>query len=300
MSKVLITGGAGFIGSHLADQLITQGSEVVVIDDLSSGKRENLNPEAGFFEADIADYEKILPLFASVEYVFHLAALPSVQYSVEQPRQSHQTNVDGLLNCLQAAKAHGVKKFIYSSSCSVYGNQVSLPLIETMKPEPLSPYALQKLIGEFYCQLYSRLYQLPTVSLRYFNVYGPRQSGSGAYANAMAKFIQLKKEGRPLTIFGDGEQTRDFVYVSDVVEVNIAAMTNTKVSQGEIINICSGKNHSVNYIANLIGGERLYLEARPGEPRDALGDNTLAGQLLNWKPKVLLEKGIKNLLTHDK
>jgi len=296
MTKVLVTGGAGFIGSNLVDRLIKDGYKVTVLDNLSGGKRQNLNPKAKFYKVDICNFEKILPLFRGIDYVFHLAALPRVPFSIEKPIETNKVNVDGTLNVLFASYKNKVKRVIYASSSSVYGEQKTLPLKETMVPNPLSPYALQKLIGEMYCKIFANLYGLETVSLRFFNVYGPRMNPEGAYALAIGKFLKLKKEGKPLTIYGDGNQTRDFTHVFDVVEANILAMKSKKVGKGEVLNICFGKNHSINYVADLIGGKRVYLPPRKGEPRHTLGDNSLAKKLLGWKPKVSLEKGIKELL----
>jgi nucleoside-diphosphate-sugar epimerase len=300
MAKVLVTGGAGFISSNLVDRLIKDGYKVIVLDNLSGGKRQNLNPKAKFYKVDICNLEKILPLFKGVDYVFHLAALPRVPFSIEKPIETNKVNVDGTLNVLFASYKNKVKRVIYASSSSVYGEQKTLPLKETMLPNPLSPYALQKLIGEMYCKIFANLYGLETVSLRFFNVYGPRMNPEGAYALAIGKFLKLKKEGKPLTIYGDGNQTRDFTHVFDVVEANILAMKSKKVGKGEVLNICYGKNHSINYVADLIGGKRVYLPPRKGEPRHTLGDNSLAKKLLGWKPKISLEKGIKELLKLEK
>lgn len=291
--KVLVTGGAGFIGSHLVNRLINDGHKVIVIDNLSEGKKENLNPKAKLYKLDICDLGKIMPLFKNVDYVFHLAAIPRVPLSVEKPIETHKVNVDGTLNVLYASYKNNVKRFIFASSSSVYGNQKTLPLKETMIPNPLSPYGLQKLIGEMYCKLFSNLYGLQTVSLRFFNVYGPGMNPEGAYALAIGKFLKLKKEGKPLTIYGDGKQTRDFIYIYDVIEALILAIKSKKVGSGEVINISYGKNYSINYVAKLIGGKKIYLPPRKGEPKHTLGDNSLAKKLLNWQPKTSLEEGIE-------
>jgi UDP-glucose 4-epimerase len=296
--KILVTGGAGFIGSHLVDKLIEEGHKVIVIDNLSSGKKQNLNPQAQFYKLDICYLEKIKPLFKKVDYVFHLAALPRVPLSIDKPLLTHQVNVDGTLNILYASylasrSINKIKRVIFASSSSVYGYQKTLPLKETMIPQPLSPYALQKLTGEMYCQLFANLYKIETVSLRFFNVYGPRMDPNGLYALAIGRFLKLKKENQPLTIYGDGKQTRDFTYIDDVVQALILAMKSKKVGKGEVINICYGKNYSINYLAKLIGGKKIYLPPRPGEPRHTLGDNSLAKKLLGWQPKISLEKGIE-------
>ncbi|GIW65707.1 MAG: NAD dependent epimerase/dehydratase [Candidatus Parcubacteria bacterium] len=293
MAKILVTGGAGFIGSHLVDRLIKEGYKVIVIDNLSGGKKENLNPKAIFYKVDICNLDKILPLFKGVDYVFHTAALPRVHLSIDKPIETHRVNIDGTLNVLYASDKNKAKRVIYSSSSSVYGEQKNLPLRESMVPNPLSPYALQKLVGEYYCKLFSSLYDLETVSLRYFNVYGPRMDPEGPYALVIGRFLKLKKEGKPLTIYGDGKQTRDFTYIDDVIEANILAMKSKRVGKGEVINICYGKNHSINYVAKLIGGKKNYLPKRKGEPRHTLGDNSLARKILGWKPKISLEEGIE-------
>ena len=293
--KVLVTGGAGFIGSHLVDALIEKGFDVVVIDNLSTGKKENLNPGAIFHKLDIRDLEKIKTVFDGVDYVFHLAARTRVPYSIEFPAESHSNNVSGTLNVLLAAKDAGVKKLIYSSSSSVYGEQEKLPLHEEMLPNPKSPYALQKLMGEKYCYLFSKLYGLPTVSLRYFNVYGPRISFEGSYILVLGVFLQQKIKGEPLTIEGDGEQSRDFTYIEDVIRANILAMESDRAGKGEVINIGAGNNHTINKIARLIGGEIIYKPARKGDMRHTLADNQKAKELLSWEPTVFIEEGIENL-----
>lgn len=295
MIKVLVTGGAGFIGSNLVDRLVEDGFEVIVIDDLSGGKKENLNPAAKLYKLNICDYDKMLPLFENVEYLFHLAALPRVQYSIENPIETHIANVNGALNVLTASKEKNVKKVIFSSSSAIYGDAKNLPTKENEKSNPLSPYALHKLIGEKYCKLFNNLYGLQSVSLRYFNVYGNRQSGEGAYATVIAKFLEQRKAGKPMTIFGDGEQTRDYVNVSDVVEANILAMKNSEVGDAEAINICGGKSYSVNQIADFIGGDKVYLDALK-EPRNTLGDYSLAKELLGWTPEIELREGIRAII----
>ena len=293
--KVLVTGGAGFIGSHLVDALIERGFDVVIVDNLSTGKRENLNPKAVFHESDIRDLEKIKPVFKDIDYVLHLAARPRVPYSIEFPAESHSNNVLGTLNVLLAAKDAGVKKLIFSSSSSVYGEQERLPLHEEMITNPKSPYALQKLMGEKYCQLFHKLYGLPTVSLRFFNVYGPRISFEGSYILVLGVFLQQKIKGESLTIEGDGEQSRDFTYVGDTVRAVVSAMESDKVGKGEVINIGAGNNYTVNKLAQLIGGEIVYKPARKGDIRHTLADNQKAKKLLNWKPTVKIEEGIEKV-----
>ena len=296
MAKIIVTGGAGFIGSHLTDALIEQGHQVLVIDNLSTGKREYLNPQAKFFELDLLDFEKIKPIFQGADFVFHEAALPRVPFSVQNPKKTHEINVDGTLNVLIASRDAQVKKVVYASSSSVYGNPASLPCKETLPASPVSPYALQKHIGELYCKVFYEIYGLPTVSLRYFNVFGPRQPEEGAYTPVIGLFIAQKAKGLPLTITEDGEQTRDWTYVSDVVRANILAMESARTGRGEVINIGRGENHTVNKVAELIGGKTVYIPPRPGDVRHTLADISLAQELLGWRPEVSLEQGIKTLL----
>jgi len=295
MKKVVVTGGAGFIGSHLVDALIEKGFDVHVIDNLSCGHIEYVNKGAVLHKLDIRDLESIKPVVKGVKYVFHLAALPRVQFSIQNPSETNDVNVIGTLNVLIASKEGGVEKVIYSSSGSVYGDQSTMPLVESMVADPISPYALHKYIGELYCRLWSRVYQLPTVSLRYFNVYGSRLDPNGEHALLIGKFIKQKKEGKKLTVTGDGKQTRDFTHVSDVVQANILAAESGQVGEGEVINIGAGKNQSINKIAELVGGEVEYIPARL-EPRDSLADNSKARKLLDWEPRVSIEDGIKELL----
>lgn len=294
--KYLVTGGAGFIGSNLTDELIAQGHSVKILDNLSTGRRENINPAAEFILADITKYEEIAPRFSGMDGVFHFAALPRVQISIENPRAAHDANINGTFNVFLAAKEAGVKRLVYSASSSAYGDPVSLPLKENMLPRPLSPYGLQKYVGEHYARLFSMFYGLETVSLRYFNVYGPRMAEEGAYCLVIAVFLKQRREGKPLTICGDGTQTRDFTHVRDVVAANILAMTSPNVGRGEVINIGAGSNHSVKEIADLIGGKIQYLPPRV-EPHDTLADNTLARELLGWEPKVRFTDGVRELLS---
>lgn len=293
--KYLVTGGAGFVGSNLVDVLLAAGHSVRIIDNLSTGKRENLNPKAEFYELDLADFEAIKSHFAGVDGVFHVAALPRIPRSIEAPQETHNANVVATLNVLVASRDAKVKRVVYSASSSAYGNQPKLPVTEDMPPEPLNPYALQKLTGEYYAKLFWDLYGLETVSLRYFNVYGPRMSSDGAYATVIGIFLRQKKDGENLTITGDGEQTRDFTHVHDVVRANIAAMTKQEVGKGNIINIGGGQNRSVNEVAKLIGGTVLHIAARPGEIKHNRADITLAGKLLAWKPEVDFLSGVAEL-----
>ncbi|MFA5020938.1 MAG: SDR family oxidoreductase [Patescibacteria group bacterium] len=293
--KLLVTGGAGFIGSNLTDELIRQGHEVIVLDNLTTGLRENLNPEAKLIEADIRNLEAIRPAFAGIDFVFHLAALPRVQLSIEDPLTSHDININGTLNVLIAARDAKVKKVIYSASSSAYGDQSQLPLVETLLPSPMSPYGIQKYVGEHYCRNFSLLYGLPTVSLRYFNVYGPRMAATGGYVTVISIFLQAKRDGKKMTITGDGTQTRDFTYVGDVVRANIMAMAGDRAVNGEVMNIGGGHNYSMNEIAQKIGGETEYLPPRI-EPHDTLADTTRAKGLIDWQPQTGLDEGLENTI----
>lgn len=296
MSKnYLIIGGAGFIGSHIAETLLKRGDRVRILDNFSTGKRENIPKQAEIIEASITDAKKIAPAFRGIDGVFHTAALPRVQLSIEQPFETNEVNVTGTLNVLLASRDAGVKRVIYSASSSAYGDQNTLPLIETMKPNPKSPYGLQKYVGEHYCNLASMFWGVETVSLRYFNVYGPRMAFSGAYCTVIAVFLKQRADGKPLTITGDGTQTRDFTYVDDVVNANLLAMENAKIGNGEIMNIGAGENHTVNEIARIIGGQTEYIPPRV-EPHDTLADNKLAKDLLEWTPQVKFAEGMKKTI----
>lgn len=293
-TRAVVVGGAGFIGSNLVDALIGRGYDVVVIDNLVGGKRENIHKKALFYQADIRNLEEIKPLFHGATYVFHLAALPRVQFSIEHPVEANDVNVAGTLNVLVAAHEAKVKRLVYSASSSAYGDQPVLPLVETMPAMPKSPYGLQKYIGELYARLWHQIYGIETVSLRYFNVYGPRLNPDGAYALVVGKFLQQRKNGEAITITGDGTQTRDFTHVYDVVSANILAAESKKVGKGEVINIGAGKNQSINEVAALLGGPVVYVPARL-EPHDTLADHSLAKKLLGWKPSVPFKKGIGEL-----
>lgn len=295
--KCVVTGGAGFIGSHLVDALLARGNEVHVVDIfVGGGKRENLNSAAVLHEVDIRDFEKIVSVFRGAAYVFHTAALARVQPSIKDPKTYHDINVTGTLNVLLAAKEAGVKRVIYSASSSAYGDQEKLPLREDMEPRPMSPYAAQKYFGEVYCRVFSKVYGLETVSLRYFNVYGPRQTteADGPYATVVGIFLAQRTKGRPLTIVPDGEQSRDFTHVKDVVRANLLAAESFLVGRGEVINVGCGKAYTINKVANLIGGNTVFVEPRI-EPKHTLADNSLAKELLGWEPQIAFEDGIQEL-----
>ena len=295
--KYIVTGGAGFIGSNLVDELVNEGHDVTVIDNLSTGLESNVNPKAKLVVCDIAGCNKSGPfrklaeeIMKDADAVFHLAALARVQPSIENPYNFSQINESGTLNMLEISAKVNVKRFVFSSSSSVYGDvtEDQLPTKETNSFNPMSPYALNKLVGEEYCRVYSRIYNLETVCLRYVNVYGERQPLTGAYALVMGTFAKQKLEGKTLTINGDGEQRRDFTYVKDVARANILASHSQKVGKGEPINIGNSDNRSVNDIARLIGGETLNRDPVI-EPRETLADNAKAKDLLGWNPTVSLE-----------
>ncbi len=294
---MLVTGGGGFIGSHIVDALVERGDDVHVVDTFCSGRFENrINSRATYHEVDIRSFEALVPLVQGAQCVFHLAALPRVQYSIENPIETFSVNVDGTVNLLKAASDAGVRRFVFSSSAAVYGDQPTMPLSEDMPLAPKSPYALHKAIGENTCKLWSELYGLETVALRYFNVYGPRLDPNGAYALAIGKFLRLRKEGEMIEIWGDGTNTRDYVHVSDVARANLLAATSQKVGKGEAINIGTGRETDVNALASLIGGEVTHVEARV-EPGRAQADNRKAHELLEWEPSRMLEEGIAALKT---
>ncbi len=296
---IVITGGAGFLGSHLCPALVQAGYGVHVVDTLVAGKREHVPEGAVLHEIDIRDTEALSALFQTLKSItglFHLAALPRVQYSIDYPKESNDVNISGTLSVLSAARDAQVGRVVYSASSSAYGDQTELPLHEEMLPKPKSPYALQKYTAEHYCRVFTEVYSLPTVSLRYFNLYGPNSDPNGPYAQAIIKFLYQRKEGKPITITGDGEQTRDCVHVRDVVRANILALESPKVGGGEVINIGSGAHVSINDIARMIGGESVHIEPRI-ETRHTRADITRAKELLGWEPTVPLAEGIQELKT---
>jgi nucleoside-diphosphate-sugar epimerase len=298
----LVTGGAGFIGSHIAAELARKGARIRVIDDLSTGHLENLEEIGGdidFVNASLADEEATKRALEDVELVFHQAAIPSVPRSVDNPRETHVACVDGTFTLLAAARERGVKRVVYAASSSAYGDQPTLPKKEDMRPEPLSPYAVAKLVGEYYCQVFNRVYGLETVCLRYFNVFGPRQDPSSQYSGVISRFISaLLGNGRPV-IYGDGEQSRDFTYVGNAVEANMrAAETTTGI--GHVINVANGERTTLNellgVLKNITGRndtQAEYKPARVGDVRHSLADITQARQLLGYEPRVGLEEGLR-------
>ncbi len=290
MKKCLVTGGAGFVGSNLVNELINKGDEVIILDNLSTGKKENINKKATFIEVDLRDLEKIKPYFVGIDYVFHTAALARVQPSIDDPVTYNDHNVNGTLNVLVASKEAKVKKVVYSASSSAYGNQEKMPLTEDMPIDPISPYGLQKYIGEEYCRLFSYVYKLSTICLRYFNIYGPNMVLDGAYASAIGIFGSQRKNSQPLTIVGDGEQLRTYTYVGDIVRANILA-AESKIDDGRPVNIGQSNEFTVNQVAEMIGGPTTKVPARI-EPKRNLCDNSLAKKLFNWEPTMKLDKWI--------
>lgn len=302
--KSIVTGGAGFIGSHLVKALVAQGHEVHIIDNLSRNKatqletiREIVGENVTLHKVNVMSEPEFLPdIFAGADYVFHLAALTSVPGSIEEPYEYHMNNVVGTINVLEASRKANVKKFVFSSSGAVYGDTKAIPTSEADATEPLSPYALDKLMGEELCLMYSRVYGLPTISLRYFNVYGEGMHETGAYVLAIAIFLKQLREGKPLTVTGDGLQTRDFVHVSDVASANIAA-AESEYGSGNIFNVGSGEETTVNEIAKLIAPHNIeHVEARL-EPRRACADIDAIKSMLNWEPKIKVKEEVPRMVS---
>jgi len=299
MSNYLVTGGAGFIGSHLAEELVRRGHRVRVADSLITGKRSNLDhiPGIEFVEGDLADLEFAKRAADGCEYVLHQAAIPSVPRSVKDPITSNRANVDGTLNILVAAREAGAKRLVFAASSSAYGDTPTLPKHEGMATNPLSPYALQKVVGEQYLQMFTRLYGLETVSIRYFNVFGPRQDPSSPYSGVISVFATALLDNQPPKIYGDGEQTRDFTYVANVVDGVLRASEAPQAS-GEIINVATGGRISLNQLfyamRDLVGGalEPVYAESRKGDVRDSQADIRKAKALLGYEPVVSFEDGL--------
>ena len=295
--KSLVTGGAGFIGSHLVDSLLAEGDEVTVLDNFSTGRPENLSHIEGavkLVEADLSLYGAWANHFKGIDRVFHLAALADIVPSIENPDIYYQANVTGTLNVMKASKEFNVNKLIYSASSSCYGIPDILPTPETAEIKPQYPYALTKCLGEQIVLHWSSVYRIPSVSTRLFNVYGPRSRTSGTYGAVFGVFLAQKLSNKPFTVVGDGTQTRDFTYVEDVTSALIA--TSESSLEGEIINIGSDNTYSINQVVELLGGEAVYIPKRPGEPDSTWADISKAKKLLDWRPTITIEKGIKNLL----
>ena len=303
MATVLVTGGAGFIGSNLTEALLKQGHRVRVLDNFSTGRKENLVFDKSYplletMEGDIRDPGVCRKAMQGIEVVFHEAALPSVQLSVEDPSHSNAVNAGGTLNILLAARDQGVKKLVYASSCAIYGDDPVLPKKEEMSPSPLSPYALQKYVGERYCQLFFQLYGLETLSLRYFNIFGPKQDPSSVYSGVIARFISALGEGMAPTVYGDGEQSRDFTYVGNVVQANLLAMSAPRLG-GEVVNIGCGKRTSLNELLDVLKKifrsqvRPVHQEARAGDVRHSVADIQKGRTLLNFNPREDIEMGLE-------
>lgn len=299
MKKVIVTGGAGFIGSHLTEELARRGYHVTILDDLSTGKRDNIEgllskKNVDFTQGSVTNFPLLSELFQNAQYVFHQAAIPSVPRSVDSPQFSHEANITGTLNVLLSAKDNHVNKVIYASSSSVYGDTPTFPKKEDMLPSPLSPYAVTKLAGEYYCRVFHQVYGLPTVCLRYFNVYGPRQDPNSQYAAVVPRFIKRSREGNPPIIFDDGEQTRDFTFVKDTVEANILVAESDACG---LFNISRGESITINQLAELIielvGNkiEPIHQKPRPGDIRHSLADVSKA-KAFGYEPKYGLEAGL--------
>ena len=301
MALYLVTGGAGFIGSHLCEELARRGESVRVVDSLITGKRANLAhvPNVEFIEGDLADFSVATRAVRGVDYVLHQAAIPSVPRSVEDPITSNRANIDASLNLLVAARDAGVKRVVYAGSSSAYGNSATMPKVETMPTAPLSPYALQKLVAEQYCQMFTSLYGLETVTTRYFNVFGPRQDPSSPYSGVISLFIKALFENQRPRIYGDGEHTRDFTYVANVVD-GVLRACHAKDASGEVINVATNGRVSLNQLfatlRTLIGAsvEPIYDKPRAGDVKDSQADIDKAARLLGYKPLVTFEQGLKN------
>jgi len=305
--RLIVTGGAGFIGSNLVNKLVELGNNVIVIDNFATGNIEKLKKVKDKIEiinediANIKDLQKKLRKYKNnVDVIFHLAAIPRVERSVDKISETHQSNVQGIFGVLELAKFLEINKLIYTSSSSVYGSQKKNPLSESFIPNPQNPYAAQKLIGEIYADIYSKVFGIPIVTLRLFNVYGPGMEEEGAYKLVFAKWIGQIKKGEPLSIYGDGKQTRDFTYVSDTVGALIKASNLKHKNLHEIINIGSGRQISVNYLASLFDAPKVFVESRKFEERFKQADIRKARRLLSYSPKVTIEEGVKEFKKQEK
>jgi nucleoside-diphosphate-sugar epimerase len=289
--KYIVVGGAGFIGSNLVDYLVKKDHEVSIIDNFSTGKKENVNAKATVYNIDmskVSNNHQLVDIMSNADSVFLLAAKARVQPSIISPMDYEQNNTIGVLNVLKCATEARVRRVVYSASSSAYGDSKVIPLKETLPVNPLSPYGAQKYYGEVLCRMFAQVYNIETVSLRYFNVYGEKQNIDGAYALVMGIFAHQRLNGKPMTIRGDGKQKRDFTYVGDVVNANFLASQSEKVGKGEVINIGNGDNRSINEIADMIGGDRIHIEPVI-EPKETLADNSLAEELLGWRPTQVIE-----------
>ena len=299
--KTLVTGGTGFIGSHLVDRLLADGHEVIIIDNFATGRPENLvhhknERRLKTHQADIAELESIQSCFEGVEWVFHLAALADIVPSIVRPLDYHRANVDGTVNVLECSRQANVKRFIYAASSSCYGIPDTYPTPETADIRLFYPYALTKYMGEQCVMHWGQVYKMPVISLRFFNVYGLRSRTTGAYGAVLGVFLAQKIAQQPFTVVGDGTQTRDFTYVTDVIDALITAAKSDVKS--EIFNVASGNTYSINRLVELLGGEVVYIPKRPGEPDCTLADITKINKMLGWEPKVSFERGVEVMLQH--
>lgn len=297
--KTLVTGGAGFIGSHLVDLLLENNHQVIVIDNFSTGRPQNLahqshNENLQIIQADIAELAQIRDFFAGVDWVFHIAALADIVPSIQRPLDYHRANVNGTINVLEAARFHNIKRFIYAASSSCYGIPDNFPTAENVEIRPQYPYALTKHLGEQYVMHWQKIYGLPTITLRMFNVYGPRSRTSGTYGAVFGVFLAQKLAQKPFTVVGDGTQTRDFTYVTDVVRAYLTAAESN--IGGEIFNVGSGNTYSVNRLVELLGGEKIFIPKRPGEPDCTFADIRKITAQLKWTPQITLEHGVQKML----
>lgn len=300
-TRCLVTGGAGFIGSHLVERFLKEGYSVTVLDNFSTSRRQNLeavrnHPKLKIHTIDVTDFESVKPFFKGIDCVFHLAALADIVPSIQRPLEYYRTNVTGTVNVLEASRLAGVRRFIYTASSSCYGIPDIYPTPETAKIQPQYPYALTKFLGEQFVMHWFHVYRLPSVSLRLFNVYGPRSRTTGAYGAVFGVFLAQKLAGKPFTVVGDGNQTRDFTFVTDVVDVFIrAAESDVK---GEIFNVGSGYASSVNDLVRLLGGEAVHIPKRPGEPDCTSADTRKIYEFLGWRPQTSFEEGVRTMLAH--
>jgi len=306
MKKALVTGGAGFIGSHIAHRLLELGHQVVVLDNFSTGRRENLAhiaKDVQIIEGDVRDPAKVAEATAGCTLVFHEAAIVSVPYSVEHPEESNDVNIRGTMHVLQAARKAGAKRVVFASSAAIYGEEPTLPKVESMLPEPLSPYGIEKITGEHYLATWSGLFGVETVALRYFNVFGPRQDPRSPYSGVISIFVDRILAGKPITFFGDGGQTRDFVYVANVVDANVLAATRDGVS-GRRFNVACGQRTTLLELADMIGRaadkpvEKAFADPRAGDIRHSVADIAPARAELGYEPKVGVEEGLRHLVDY--
>lgn len=298
--KTLVTGGCGFIGSHMVDRLLNEGHKVSVIDNLSTGRLKNLdhqkgNPKLSVHIHSITEYDAILPLFEGVDQVYHLAALADIVPSIEKPMEYHNSNVNGTISVLEACRKHNVKRVIYAASSSCYGIPDTYPTSEKAPIRAQYPYAVTKYLGEEYCLYWHKVYNMNITTMRFFNVFGPRSRTSGTYGAVFGVFLAQKINKKPFTVVEDGKQTRDFTFVTDVVDACYSAAQNMKCV-GEVLNVGSGNTYSVNKLVELLGGEVTYIPKRPGEPDCTFADVTKIKSMLGWTAKVPFEEGVKKML----